>query len=294
MAKKINITKEQLIYVKNNFESRKEMAEYLNISLSCLDSKFKEIGIRFNKHNVINDSDFQKYYQEGLNDREIGEKLGISGKRIQEYRSKCNLPSNSKKILSFSNNQYQIFLGGMYGDSYIGIPNDSKNVYFTFRHSLAQKEYCLWKYEQLKNLCFSPQYSSQYDKRTGKTYSGITIRSYCNELFTPYLEKFYHIQDNKKIKYINEELFSTIEPLGLAIWFQDDGYRQGESYAISTNNFSEEDWNIISKVLLNKFDVHITKWKSNVSYISAKSVKIFHNLIIPYIHDNCKYKLLDL
>ena len=294
MAKKIEITKEQLLYVKNNFESRKEMAEYLNVSLSCLDSKFKKVGIKFNSHHIINPTNFQKYYNEGLNDREIGEKLGISGKRIQEYRSKQNLPPNTKKVLTFTEDQYQIFLGGMYGDSYMGIPNDSKNAYFTFRHSLAQEQYCLWKYEQLKNLCFNPQYSSQYDKRTNKTYSGITIRSYCNELFTPYLEKFYHIENGKKIKYINKELFSTITPLGLAILFQDDGYRQGESYAISTNNFSDEDLNILSTVLLDKYDIHLTRWKSHITYISAKSVKSFHNLIVPYIHNNCKYKLLDL
>ena len=143
MAKKIEITKEQLLYVKNNFESRKEMAEYLNVSLSCLDSKFKKVGIKFNSHHIINPTNFQKYYNEGLNDREIGEKLGISGKRIQEYRSKQNLPPNTKKVLTFTEDQYKIFLGGMYGDSYMGIPNDSKNAYFTFRHSLAQEQYCL-------------------------------------------------------------------------------------------------------------------------------------------------------
>lgn len=294
MAKKIEISEQQLYEVTKQFSSRKEMAKYLNISLSCLDTKLKKIGISFNKKVTIPEQDFEKLYKQGLNDSEIGRILGIAPQRIQEYRIKQGLKSNYEKKLVFTEEQYQIFLGGMYGDSYMRIPNDSKNAYFTFRHSLAQEQYCLWKYEKLKNLCFNPIYSSQYDKRIDKIYNGITIRSYCNGLFTPYLEKFYHVDPvtGKKTKYINKELFNTIGPLGLAILFQDDGCKINKTYFLATCSFTIEDSEIIQNLLYYRYNIVSTRLTNGSIYIKRESTRKFQNLIEPYVHDNCKYKLI--
>ena len=39
----------------------------------------------------------------------------------------------------------------------------------------------------------------------------------------------------------NKDLFERIEPLGLAIWFMDDGSKEGNSgYLLCTNSFSNE------------------------------------------------------
>lgn len=50
-----------------------------------------------------------------------------------------------------------------------------------------------------------------------KTYSGVTVKSYQNKLFLESLDKFYHIENGKKIKYINSDILSQLTPLDLVI-----------------------------------------------------------------------------
>lgn len=160
----------------------------------------------------------------------------------------------------FTEDEFQVFLGTIYGDGYLRIPNDAINACGHFAHSLKQKNYCIWKYNMLKRFCSEPKERSEFDKRTNKTYYCIDVRINAHPLFTELYPKIY----NNKIKYINESLFEKIEPLGLAILFMDDGYYCHGSYAISTNCFSKEDLNIILKVFKNKFDLSFNIHSNNV------------------------------
>lgn len=218
---KQNLSKEEILSLKEQGIPVPEICKRLNVKYCVLYARCKEFGIDFKKpflrFDKIDKDKFLELYKAGYNDSQISIELNVDHRRIQEYRVSIGLKSNMKKDLEFTNEQFQIFLGGMYGDSYLGIPNDSKNAFFTFTHSLKQKNYCLWKYEQLKNLCFSPWFLSEYDNRTGKTYEKVTIRSFQNKLFTQYEDMFYKKENDKRIKYINKNLISRIEPLGLAI-----------------------------------------------------------------------------
>ena len=101
----------------------------------------------------------------------------------------------------------------------------------------------------------------------------------------------YPLLYTNKIKYINESLFSKIEPLGLAVWFMDDGYYDHESYSISTNCFSDRDLQIVLKVLLDKFDLNFKIHSNHVIRLSKKDSSKFVDLIKDYIHPECLYKL---
>ncbi len=55
--------------------------------------------------------------------------------------------------------------------------------------------------------------------------------------------------------------------------------------------FNDHDMKIIQSVLLNKFNINTTIHSDNRLYIKANSKETFKNLIKPYVHTNCKYKL---
>ena len=135
-----------------------------------------------------------------------------------DYRIKLGLPVVKRLEFELTPDQYQIFIGGMLGDSSMCIPKGNKHARITFSHSLTQENYCLWKHQQLKDFCFRPYYCNEYDPRTMKTYKNITVSSRQNSYFTKFYDKFYKKDSaGKKIKYINKDILTSIGPLGLAI-----------------------------------------------------------------------------
>ena len=138
------INKEKILELKSNGLSGIEIAKILNVSKPTLYSRCKEYGISLKKiaFNDIDHKVFLSLYKLGYNDREISEIFKVDPRRIQAYRLSLNLKCVYKKS-NFTNDQFQIFIGGMLGDSYLSIPKDSKNAYLAFRHSLAQEGYCL-------------------------------------------------------------------------------------------------------------------------------------------------------
>lgn len=144
--KKINVEKEKILELKEKRLSVLEICKELNVTYGVLYKRCKEFGIKLqqsHKFDSIDKNQFLDLYNSGYNDCQIGKILGIRHQRIQEYRTLLKLPHQLEHRYQFTENQLQIFLGGMLGDSYLGIEKDSKNAYFTFRHSLAQEQYCL-------------------------------------------------------------------------------------------------------------------------------------------------------
>ena len=287
-----NLSVEEYIKLRNTCSSNAELAERLNLGKDALYKIKKQIGVtRIYDHSEIPEDKFLELYNRGLNDSEIANIIGTNGKRICALRNKLNLSNNTDKHLEFTPEQYQIFLGGMYGDSSLSSSKDGINMYFTFAHSLKQENYALWKYNKLNNLCFHPYYEHQYDSRTNKIYDRICIRSYQNKLFTPYLDKFYKVINGKKVKYIDEKTIYTLDNLGLAVWFMDDGYWNHHSYSLATNCFSLEDLEIIKQWFWDKYRISPTIHSEHTTYIGAKNRNTFKEIVQPYIHQDVSYKL---
>ena len=83
-----------------------------------------------------------------------------------------------------------------------------------------------------------------------------------------------------------------LDPMGLAVWFMDDGYKHSNSISIATNCFLIEELKILINILKSKFNLHFTILPStNVIHLKATDLKLFYNLVKPYIHSDCLYKL---
>lgn len=233
---------------------------------------------------------FKELYEQGYNYSEIARKLNVSSSAIQEYASENGFKSRPKhfKDKPLTDTEFQILLGTIYGDASLIPQGNGLTASCSFTHSLAQQNYCIWKYEQLKRFIPSPpKFTEEYDKRTQKTYYKVLVKTH----LSPVIGELYSQVYQNKIKYINKELLSKIEPLGLAVWFMDDGYKNQCGYSLATNCFTSEELDIICEVFKEKFDITPSRTKEKVLLILAKDRNKFTKLIQPYIHSDCLYKL---
>lgn len=286
------IDKERFLELYNEGHSDAKIAEILQCGSENKVARFrKSLNLNPNgRKKSINESKFMDLYNQGLNDRQIAQALNSSPSTVGVFRKGLNLPINNpiEKSVVLTNTEHQVLLGTLLGDGNISI-NPSGKAYGSFSHCMKQKEWALTKYEYLKNICSQPRIYDKYDERL-KTpeYQQIccVIRTF-KELKSDYYDKLY----KDGIKYINEELLYTIEPLGLATWYMDDGSNGISGYVLCTNCFSIEDLLIIKSVFKDKFNINCNIRKDHTIYIPSNSKFTFRNLIKPYIIPSMEYKI---
>lgn len=186
----------------------------------------------------------------------------------------------------------QLIIGSMLGDGYLDkVAHTLKNSRLSIAHSVNQKEYCEFKHNILQEfdlagkLCYNKIENSRYKNGYIEEYR---FRSKTNAIFTRYRNLFY--KENKKI--IHKQTINNINPLGLAIWFMDDGSKLISGYILCTHSFSKEEVTYLRKLLKSKFKLNTTcQSQGNLIYINKSSVKLFDSIIDPYMVNSMKYKL---
>lgn len=219
----------------------------------------------------------------------LAKELDVDISVIDYFKETANIDIHNYEISDY---EFQILIGGLLGDGSISINRNKIFGRYTFAHAEKQKNYCIWKAKQLQNLVyyprvFNPRY--HYDKRTNKIYTSY----FCYSKECVQLKELHDRWYTNNIKHICYEDLFKLDALGLAIWFMDDGYKSLSGYYIATLCFSNEDLQLISKYFLDKWNIEITITKNNEVYIPAKYRKHFTEIIKPYIHSDCKYKLLE-
>ena len=93
-----------------------------------------------------------------------------------------------------------------------------------------------------------------------------------------------------------KELLDSLEPMGLAIWYMDDGSNNGKDITLNTHCFSRKEQKIIQALLLNKFGVVSTivkdrnKLKIAIGYHQYQK---FIDIVKPFIIESMNYKVLS-
>lgn len=124
----------------------------------------------------------------------------------------------------------------------------------------------------------------------GKPIETIRFTSRQKSCFTQLHILFY--STGKKIVPLNIGEFLT--PMGLAYWAMDDGNKQGSGFHLNTHGFTQEEVNLLSKVLLEKFNlINSIQYHNNGYriYIFTESINKFRILVIEHFHESIKYKL---
>lgn len=183
---------------------------------------------------------------------------------------------------SLTDRQTQILIGSLLGDAYIHPLGK-----ICFEQSSIQQEYLLWKYAEFKNLAY-PKIAqvARLDKRSGnQTFS---CRFFLRQIFRSWREVWY-LGGHKRLPIDLDKWFT---PLTLAVWYMDDGHlEKGVVPLFASESFTKEESEVISKIMLNKWQLKSYVNHNNRIRLCRESTRHFIELIEPYIVPCMRYKI---
>jgi hypothetical protein len=230
-------------------------------------------------------------------------------KQLIEEKLRNNIPLTKGEKIAWSNikrtspeititpKAEQVILGSLLGDGCI--VRKRTNCLFTFNHSMRQHDYAFYKVNILQLEGISMRYEvlphgygkSYIDGREIKDNGIAKGVSEVNTAFNKFRDEWY--TPKKEVP----DSITKLGPLGLAIWFMDDGALHSPTgLYLSTNGFNHESQLKLVKVLKDNFGItaHIHKNKDKeILYIVQKDKKKFLDIIRPYVCESMKYKFGD-
>lgn len=179
------------------------------------------------------------------------------------------------------------------GDGYI-----NKNGFLSIRHGESQKEYIEFK----RNLLYKNgiNVTNVYEVNNNG-YKGYEFRTYNHKFLKLYRRILYTPKKDITLK----SIWNRMSPLGLAIWYMDDGsltiqYKNGNPcrarIIISTCLDTIEEHDFIIETIYNKFGVKFSVCKMKGKYAlrcGTKEARKFINIVKPFMQNiQCmQYKL---
>lgn len=181
--------------------------------------------------------------------------------------------------------QKQLIFGSLLGDGSIAFGDSDKNPRFSEGHSVAQKEYLLFKYKKLK------PYSGKFIEYETKWGGEVKFSTANHERFHGIRRMFYDRHGKKVIK--KSTLFQIDHPIALAMWFGDDGSKEKDSYRLATGAYSIAELKYLINWLKGIFGIRAYLHKhGKYYYLSIREDRfLFTKLIRSYLPKSMYYKL---
>ncbi len=198
-----------------------------------------------------------------------------------------------KKYVPLSDQTRAIILGAILGDGSLKIQNKYANADLQIRHSEVQKDYLLWKANELKEIAgdrsISVQEADGYSKN--KKWRFVSKR-------LPALTELHHLTYKHNTLRIKRKWLNQMTPLSLAVWWCDDGSLisyGGRKGVFCTDGFDEASvrilahylkvvWNIrtvVAPVGRKRDGTQEQYWRIWIR--SQEELKKFLRIILPYI-----------
>lgn len=190
--------------------------------------------------------------------------------------------------------QKQIILGGLLGDASFY----KEKKYISFSQSEKQLNYIKWKYFMFYND--EKHLHSTYNTWNNQKYLRYYFYHYLNsnnDLYSFINKNLYSNEGRKKIslKYLNE-----LTPLGLAVWWMDDGCmclaKRNRYGKLSTHCFNYEEHILLKKYFKEKWNINVTIKQEKECYFlrfNVEELKKLIKIIYPYVTqvDGMSYKI---
>jgi hypothetical protein len=209
------------------------------------------------------------------------------------------IETNKLKNLQINDDVKQVLLGSLLGDA--SLFKTSLNASYSCSHSPKQKDYLFWKGNSL-----SKYFRTRVRLRNnGPKYKLYVLRTNCSPILTP-LHSLCYVQSNKPNrkweKIIDLSFLEQLNPLGLAVWYCDDGTYcvRDMSCALMTQGFSHRENLILKDYFLKKWGINVCVTKDHRSYINKTYYKLVFNkveaqkfltLISDFVPESMTYKL---
>jgi hypothetical protein len=203
---------------------------------------------------------------------------------------------NPKELKSF-------IIGSYLGDGTIYQSSKKANAYLKIQHSIKQLDYANWKSQLLGDFAVPPVIVHRLFK--GNPYTSCAFQTKVHPFCTR-LRKLY--RDGRKR--LTRSILSYLTPLGLAIWYMDDGSAIRRSWKhkdgtrgplkfrglkIAVCSFSDEEVNMLIEFFQRKYNLTFKMYKSKGQYpmiaIYSKGALDFINIIKDYVPECMYYKI---
>lgn len=214
-----------------------------------------------------------------------------------------SLIEEHKKTLHLNNFQRALLVGKLLGDGHLETPDKGKTYRLKIEHSLKQKEYVDWLYEQFKVWTGqAPKIRSrqiQLPQGTSVVKESYGFTTYAHGALRFYAQQFYD-KNGKKI--IPKLIRKLLTPTALAIWFLDDGSFKSDhhrTFIIHSHGYQKKDLQRVQEVLM-KLDIKSSLHRQNRAtgvywriYVLSESAHRFAEIIrkIMRFIPSMKYKL---
>ena len=153
-------------------------------------------------------------------------------------------------------------IGMVLGDATI-VKRESGSCHLQFAHKKADEEYVQYKVKIL-NWLNETKMGTGISRLNQKEYPYVSGRTLTHPFYASLHEHFYF----QKRKTVNEHIMKCITPLGLALWYCDDGTLAGEvGYRcpfLCTHNFNQTENELLSRMIFKKFGITFRVIKKNV------------------------------
>lgn len=169
------------------------------------------------------------------------------GRGINDKMRALGFPRRECDTVPLTDFQKQLIYGSLLGDGSIGRGVKDKNYRFSESHSLKQREYLLFKYEQLK------PYSGKFIEYPTKWGGEVKFSTHNHEEFTKIRPLFYSKNGKKMIKASTLRLIN--HPIALAVWIGDDGSKEKDSIRIATASYTVKELRLLINWLEDYFRI---------------------------------------
>ncbi len=208
---------------------------------------------------------------------------------------------NYKRSLRLTKRQRAIVVGKLLGDGHLET-RDGRIYRLKIEHSIKQKEYVEWAYNELREwVRQKPQIRTVYSRfpqghqGEGQKYGFVT---YSHGALRFYGQQFYTMGKKTVPKLINKML----TPLSIAIWYLDDGSVKSNghsTYVIHSHGYTRQELKRLQTALLT-FGIRTALHRQNRKeglywriYVLSESAGRFRKMLEPLVAriPSMKYKL---
>jgi hypothetical protein len=187
--------------------------------------------------------------------------------------------SEDNTVGSLTENQRSIIIGSLLGD---GAMRCKAKALLEINHSVDQKDYVDWKYQQLANLVKTPP-----KLRNG---NGLRVAYRFTTLSFPQLTPYYQAFYREKRKVVPR---ISLSPLSLAVWFMDDGCKSYRALYLNTQQFDLEHQELLIGLLKEQWGIQSSlnrdKQYSRIR-IAVSSVQRFKAIVGSHVLPQFAYK----
>lgn len=204
----------------------------------------------------------------------------MNTRALREYRANLTLSSIQREML----------WGMLLGDAHLE-QQSTKTARLKVEHSVGQRDYVMWKYENWREWVLTPPQLRTRRNRLGSASTNIWFNTIVHSELVEWRKQFY---DGSRKK-VPEDLVLT--PLALAIWFMDDGSRKSRECRglyLNVQCYTQAEIERLQDYLKHEFRLRTTTRQQSDGlqiYIPSSEVMSFARIVSPYVIASMRYKL---